>query len=161
MSRRPTHLALYLGLLHRSETTLAEALRTVAEGHAADADVYYICDLLAGWSEENVQRLKPMIEKYGEQDVDEPSRLYAEGLPEVRSGPVGLLRDLQDLTLLATLVSTSWTAVGQAAQGNRDGELKEIVDGCSATTNRQLAWLNHRMKQVAPQALVVSGTSSG
>jgi len=159
MSRTPTHLALYIGLLHRSESTLATALRTVGEGHAADADVYYICDLLADWSDEHVRRLQPMVDKYGEQDPDEPDRLYAEGVPEVRSGPVGLLRDLQDLTLLATLVSTSWTAVGQGAQGNRDAELKELADSCSATTNRQLAWLNHRMKQVAPQALLVSGST--
>jgi hypothetical protein len=155
-TRRPTQLALYVGLLHRSETTLAEALRTVAEGHAADADVFYICDLLASWSDEHVSHLESMIEKYGEQQPDEPDRLYAEGIPEVRSGPVGLLRDLQDLVLLAELVATSWTVVGQAAQGNRDADLKELADSCSASTARQLAWLRHRMKQVAPQALLAT-----
>jgi hypothetical protein len=156
MTRQPTQLSLYVGLLHHAEGTLAEALRTVASGHAADADVYYICNLLAGWSDQHVERLAPMVEKYGEQEPDEEQRFYADAFPEVRQGPIGLLRDLQDLTLLATLTSTSWTVVGQAAQGNRDTDLKSLADGCSATTARQLAWLNHRMKQVAPQALLTS-----
>ena len=155
MSGHPAHLALYVGLLHRSETTLARALRMVGDGHAADQDVYYICHLLASWSDEHVERLRPLIDKYGEQEADEPDRLFADELPEVRSGPIGLLRDLQDLVLLGTLVSTSWTVVGQAAQGNRDGDLKEAADACSTGTTRQLAWLNHRIKQVAPQALLL------
>ena len=156
MSRQPTQLSLYVGLLHRSETTLAQALRTIADGHAADADVYYICHLLADWSDEHVTRLQPMVDKYGEQEADEPARLYAEGILEVRSGPVGLLRDLQDLVLLAELVATSRTVVGQAAQGNRDADLKELADFCSSGTSRRLAWLRHRMKQVAPQALLAT-----
>lgn len=156
MTRLPTQLSLYVGLLHHAETTLAEALRTVASGHVGDADVYYTCRLLAEWSDQHVARLAPMVEKYGEQQADEAMRLYADGFPEVREGPIGLLRDLQDLTLLVTLVSSSWTVVAQAAQGNRDADLGELAKGCNATTARQLAWLNDRIKWVAPQALLVS-----
>ena len=39
-------------------------------------------------------------------DVDEPERLHADGLTSTREGEIGLLRDLQDLHLLATLVQT-------------------------------------------------------
>ena len=73
-----------------------------------------------------------------------------------RTGPVGLLRDLQDLHLLANLVLTSWTVIQQAAQGLRDDELVEVASGSSGETSRQLAWLTTRMKSVAPQALIVS-----
>jgi hypothetical protein len=88
--------------------------------------------------------------------VDEPERLHAEGLAEVRSGPVGLLRDLQDLYLLATLVHTSWLLITQAAQGARDHDLLEVAQHCQSETERQLTWLTTRMKAAAPQALLVT-----
>ena len=83
-------------------------------------------------------------------------RLHAAGLAEVREGEVGLLRDLQDLHVLATLVQTTWTVVSQGAQGLRDTELLEIAQTCNAETSRQLSWLNTRMKVAAPQALIVA-----
>jgi hypothetical protein len=49
-----------------------------------------------------------------------------------------------------------WTVVGQAAQGLRDNELWQVVDQGAAETQIQLAWLRGRMKQAAPQALVVA-----
>ncbi|MGY1454001.1 hypothetical protein [Streptomyces sp. SS8] len=154
------HLAVYVGLLHRSEQTLAEALRTVGEGHAAEADLHHTCDTLAKMSEAHVRRLEPVARRYGEQaageDVEEPERLHAEGLAGVRGGPVGLLRDLQDLYVLGTLVQTTWTAVAQAAQGARDRELLELAHECEGETDRQLSWLNTRLKAAAPQALLVA-----
>ena len=44
----------------------------------------------------------------------------------------------------------------QAAQGLRDTELIEVVDECATGTAVQLEWLRTRMKQAAPQALVVA-----
>jgi hypothetical protein len=73
----------------------------------------------------------------------------------VRSGPVGLLRDLQDLHVLATLVQTTWTVIAQGAQGLRDQELLDVATSSNTETSRQLTWLNTRMKEAAPQALIV------
>jgi len=160
MTAKATHLATYLGLLHRSERTLAESLRTVGQGHQAEPDVYHTCQSLAKLSQAHQEELAPVVARYGEQrhggDVEEPERLHADGVAEVRSGPVGLLRDLQDLYLLATLVDTTWTVVNQAAQGARDRELMEICQHCMAETTRQLKWLQTRMKISAPQALLVA-----
>jgi hypothetical protein len=50
----------------------------------------------------------------------------------------------------------AWTLVGQAAQGLRDQDLLEVVQGCESETAIQLKWLRTRMKQAAPQALVVA-----
>ena len=58
---------------------------------------------------------------------DEPQRLHAEGLAQTRTGPVGLLRDLQDLYLLVSFVEMTWTVVRQAAQALRDGELLDVT----------------------------------
>lgn len=150
-------LPVYLGLLHRSEQTLAASFRQVAQGHGAEPDVYYLCRSLADQCEAHEQALAPIVGRYGEVDEDdEPERLHAEGLSETRSGPVGLLRDLQDLYLLASLVDITWTAVKQAAQGLRDAELIEVVERCEGETTTQLHWLSTRMKQAAPQALIVA-----
>jgi len=151
-------LAVYLRLVHEAEKTLARSLRTVGEGHAAEADVLHMTDTLARWSDEHVERLAPVVERYGEQrgdDSDEPQRLHADGVGEPREGGLGLLRDLQDLMLLATLVQTSWTVVHGAAQALRDRELMQVAQDCNAQTSRQLTWLNTRLTSAAPQALLV------
>lgn len=151
-----TNLAIYLGLLHTAEDTLASSFRQVGEGHQAEADVYHICRQLAGQCGRHVEALKPIVSRYGERRQSEPERLHAEGLSETRSGPVGLLRDLQDLYLLASLVDITWTMVGQAARGARDAELIDVAAARDQETSAQLSWLRTRMKQAAPQALLAA-----
>jgi hypothetical protein len=119
--------------------------------------VHFLCLTLAGQCDEHQKALAPAIDRYGEvAGDDEPERLHAEGLSRTRSGPVGLLRDLQDLYLLASLVDITWTVVKQAGQGLRDSELLDIVAACDRQTGIQLKWLQTRMKQAAPQALIAA-----
>jgi hypothetical protein len=150
------HLATYVGLADHSEQMLAESFRAVADGHAHVADVHHLCLTLAGMCDEHRRRLAPVVERYGEQDVEEPERLRGDALPRARPGEVGLLRDLQDLHLLATLVKSTWLVIVQGAHGLRDQELLEIASTGQAETDRQLAWLTTRIKEAAPQALIVS-----
>ncbi|WP_028639113.1 hypothetical protein [Nocardioides sp. URHA0032] len=150
------HLATYVGLADHSEQTLADSLRAVADGHAHLADVFHTCSQLAGWSDDHRERLAPVVRRYGEEDVAEPERLRADALEYPREGEVGLLRDLQDLHLLATLVHTTWTVIAQGAQGLRDEELLEIARHCDAETSRQISWFETRLKVAAPQALIVT-----
>jgi hypothetical protein len=150
------HLTTYIGLADHSEKTLADSFRAVSQGHDGEADVFHVCRMLAEWSDQHRRRLAPVIARYGEDHtVEEPERLHASGLAEVRPGPVGLLRDLQDLHVLATLVQTTWTVIAQGAQGLHDPELLEVATTSNAETARQLTWLNTRMKSAAPQALIV------
>lgn len=150
------HLTTYVGLADHGEKTLADSFRAIAEGHARVADVFHTCHLLAGWSDAHRDALAPVVDRYGEADVDEPERLRHSGLAEAREGEIGLLRDLQDLHVLGTLVQTTWTVIAQGAQGLRDRELLEIATSSNAETSRQLTWLNTRMKVAAPQALIVA-----
>ncbi len=150
-------LPTYLGLLEKSESTLAESFRQVARGHGHEPDVHFICQTLAAQCDDHQQALKPILARYGESEVDdEPARLHADGLSETRSGPLGLLRDLQDLNLLASLVDITWTMVKQAGQGLRDKELLDVVAACDGQTTKQLKWLSTRMKQAATQALLIA-----
>jgi hypothetical protein len=151
------NLKIYLGMLHKAEQTLSESFRQVAEGHSAEPDVHFLCHTLAGQCDEHSRLLLPIVQRYGEDRSDnEPERVHADGLSTTRQGPVGLLRDLQDLYVLASLVDVTWTMVKQAGSALRDRELLDVVSRCDGETAIQLRWLQTRMKQAAPQALVAA-----
>jgi hypothetical protein len=101
-------------------------------------------------------RLAPFVDRYGADADDEPERLHSTLFEGTRSGGLGLLRDLHDLYLMACESEITWTLVAQGAQGARDGELLDVVKRCEAETATQAKWLRTRMKQAAPQALVVA-----
>jgi hypothetical protein len=127
----------YLTLLHREQLELAEAFRGVAKAHPDEADVVRQCERLARQCDAHAERLEPFV---------------GEG-PEVEPD---LLADLHDVYRRAAHCDMAWTLAGQAAQGCRDRELLEVVQGCEDETAMQLKWLRTRMKQAAPQALVVA-----
>jgi hypothetical protein len=89
--------------------------------------------------------------------VSEPERLHSELFRGTRASGIGVLRDLHDLYLMAAECDICWTVIGQAAQGARDEDLLSVVRRCEGETAVQLKWLRTRMKQTAPQALVVAG----
>lgn len=150
------HLAHYLALLHRSQTELGDAFRTVAHSHAEEHDVHAICEKLAAQCNRHAEQLRPFAERYGEDATGEPGRLHREIFGGPREGPLGLLRDLHDLYLMASECDIAWTLVGQAAQGVRDRELLAVVRACEGETATQITWARSRMKEAAPQALVVA-----
>lgn len=150
-------LPVYLGLLDEAEATLANSFRVVAHGHGEEPDVHFLLETLAGQCDAHREALKPVIERYGEDtEGDEEHRLTANGIREVRSGPLALLLDLQDLYVLVNHIDVTWMMVGQAAKGDRDGQLLDIVARCEGDTELQIRWLKTRMKQAAPQALLVA-----
>jgi hypothetical protein len=150
------HIANYLGLIHQSEKDLAEAFRMVANHHGDEVDIYQICLLLASWSDKHIEALTPFVKKYNEEKSEEPDRLKQAIFGKPRSGPLALLRDLHDIYLLATEVSLCWTVVSQASAGLKDKELTAICDKLSAETRRQLSWLMTRIRESAPQTLIVA-----
>ncbi|GIH94658.1 hypothetical protein ACFFMN_03065 [Planobispora siamensis] len=150
------HLAHYLGLLHRSQTELARAFREIGEHHRDEPDVYHVCERLAAQCDDHARRLEPFVRRYSEEAPQEPERLHSTLFSGTRSGGLGLLRDLHDLYLMAAECDISWTVIGQAAQGARDTGLLEVVSRCESETATQMTWLSTRMKQAAPQALVVA-----
>jgi hypothetical protein len=150
------HLAHYLALLERSQSSLADAFRAVAHDHPHDADVHVTGEKRARQCDRHAEQLGPFVASYGDDAPAEPERLHGTGFGGTREGGLGLLRDLHDLYLLACECDISWTLIGQAAQGARDRQLLELVQRSEGETSTQLAWLAGRMKEAAPQALVVS-----
>ena len=151
-------LANYLGMMHQAELNLADGFRKVADGHADEADVYHICHVLATQCDAHAEKLGPFADRYGEERSEEPDRLNHDLFDETRSGSFGLLRDLQDLYTMANFCDITWTMIGQAAQGARDAELLEVVNSCEGQTSNQIKWLKTRMKQAAPQTLLVASS---
>lgn len=150
-------LPVYVSLLAESESTLARSYRQVADAHGDEPDIHFLCITLAEQCENHRKKLDQVIERIGRApDDDEPERLHADAIEEPRSGPLGVLRDLQDLYLLASLTDVTWTMVKQCAQALVDEHLLEIVEGCQKETSVQLRWLITRMKQAAPQALIAA-----
>lgn len=150
-------LPVYLTLLAESESTLARSYREVAEAHSDEPDIHFLCRTLASQCENHRTQLDGVIERIGRAPSDdEPERLHADAIEEARTGPLGVLRDLQDLYLLATLTDSTWTVVKQAAQALMDQELLTVIEDCQKETSVQLRWLITRIKQAAPQTLIAA-----
>jgi hypothetical protein len=138
----------YRGLLHHAETALGQSFRQVADGHGDEPDVRILCRSLADQCDRHTAALGPIIARYGEARAgDELERLHADGLSHTRSGGLGLLRDLQDLYLLASFVDITWIMIKQAGQGLRDTDLLAVVTSCDAETAVQLQWIRTRMNR--------------
>lgn len=155
-------LPIYLDLLVGSERALAYSFRTVAYGHSGDADVHYLAESFAVECDKQVDRLIPLASRFeGDEARHEvgperqPERLHTQPLTLARTGPLGLLRDLQDLYTLADLVVLTCSLVRQAGLGLDDSQLIEVARGCRERTQAQLDWLRTRLNQAAPQALIV------
>ena len=149
-------LAHYLGLLDRAHTELARAFHEVAAGHLDEPDVFHTCERLARQCEEIGHELGPFADRYGQDADDEPDRLHSELFNGTRSGPLGLIRDLHDLYLMACENAISWTVVKQGSQGARDSALLELATRGETMSYGHVAWITTRIKQAAPQALVVA-----
>lgn len=144
-------LATYVGLARDGEKALADSFRAVAAGHPEEGDLGQVCLLMARLSHRHRHRLAPMAGRYATTEGDDlhspPPGVDCHG------GPGGLLRDLLDLYVLATLVQTTWTVIAQGAGTHRDAELAAAAVDAMADTRRQLAWLGVRLKQAAPHCL--------
>jgi hypothetical protein len=150
------HLALYLKLLEQAQTRLGEALGRVGEAHGDEPDVMQQCKRLADQCRRHAAKLQPFAAQYADQAPPEPDNLHSNIFGGPREGGIGLLRDLQDLYVMASECDICWTVVGQGAQGARDEALLGVVQACEGETAAQISWLRSRMKAAAPQALVVA-----
>ena len=150
------HVASYVGLVRESEAQLERALAAVARHHEDEPDIPGTCELVGSWSKAKRESAGPAAARYGESSDGEPDRLAHDLFRGPREGPLALLRDLQDLYLLASEVDVCWTVLAQAAAALQDRDLSDACAAAKAQTKRQLAWLTTRIKQAAPQALVVA-----
>jgi hypothetical protein len=144
----------YIEYTKRCEEELAKAFKVVAKHHILEPDVHEMCNLLASWSLDHVQNLQLMIDRYGEEENTEPDRLdYS--LLKIRTGSLGLLRDLHDLWLMTNEVKLCWIIILQSARALRDTKLKLACLQFGNQTKRQSEWLLTKIKMSSSQVLTV------
>ena len=66
-----------------------------------------------------------------------------------------MLRDIHDLWLLVNESLIAIRALKQASQALRDKDFEQVLTQMEHTNGRELNWLEKRLDQAAPQALVV------
>jgi ferredoxin-nitrate reductase len=149
------HVAEYLGLLKKSEEQIAEAFGWVAEHHRDEPDIFEICQRFKTTSRVHAEAIERFTSVYGEASDHEASRVKKALFQGPRSGGFGLVRDLHDLFMLTTEAHLGWMILLQTAQALRD---KEFISACTklgGEADGQRSWLQTRIKQAAPQALLV------
>lgn len=149
------HVGGYLGVLHDGEEQLAAAFTQVAGRHPLEPEVVAICPVLASWSLEHARQLQRFLDRYGRQRVPAPAlaSVLLQGSP---LGSRALLRDLQDVSLLASEVRMTWDLLALAAKALRDADLQLACRTMSEQTLRQLRWLTVRIQEGAAQALIAA-----
>ncbi len=154
-SERRTHLADYLGLLLASEERLVRGWEKLRRSHPTTPDIGPQSTLFMAWSRENAAAIRPYVARYGERREGEPEALDEALLLERGQTAFGLLRDLQDLWLMANESTISVAVLLQAARALGDRGLERDLSAIESRNGRQRTWLLTRIRQAAPQTLVV------
>jgi len=149
------HIADYLGLLQLSEQRLVRAFEQVRHTHPDEPDLGTMCQQFEQWSSQAARSLDPFVARYGERVEGEPERLDEALLVQRKPNAFDLLRDLHDLWLLVNESLISVDVMEQAANALRDKALVEAIQQIRDRNKRQGDWLRTRIRQAAPQVLVV------
>jgi hypothetical protein len=144
-----------LGLVRASEQELGKSFGAMALKHSSDFDIHQSCKLFRQWCEGHLEKLDPFATRYDAIVNPDPGRVRRALFHGPRIAGYGLLRDLQDLLLLAHQARTGWTALMQAAKEMKEADVTEITLACADETDREIDWLCTQIKVAAPQALTV------
>jgi hypothetical protein len=149
------HLPHYIRLAHEANGALSDAWTKLADGHSDEIDVRILCQQFSAASNDHAQQLAGFIPTVGDR-VEPTEEFVTWSFRGPRSGGLGLVRDLHEMLLLTTECDLMWTLLEVGAQGVRDGDLLKLAESGLSQTKRELDWLRSRLKQAAPQALVVA-----
>jgi anaerobic selenocysteine-containing dehydrogenase len=149
------YLADYIGLLLASEERLLRGWEKLRRCHPDTPDIGAQSTLFMGWARENAEAVRRYAGKYGERQEGEPEALDAALLVERAPSLFGLLRDLQDLWLMANESTISVAVLIQGARALGDHDLERDLRTVEERNERQRIWLLTRIRQAAPQTLAV------
>jgi hypothetical protein len=149
-------ISLYVGLVVQSERVFQAACLNLARRHEQDAGIRDGCRKMAKSTQHRLGGVHQLREMFG----GGPGRavnLVAQALFHgLRSGGVGLIRDLHDLTLLANQSLLYWTALYQGLRARHDTAGEAICEQSIRQLELEISWLTTEIKDAAPQALTIS-----
>jgi hypothetical protein len=148
--------------VYEHEIALAKQLRTTAERHAAEHDVYHIGHAQARACAERIEQLGPHAHRYGATPraapssqspgiVEELRHKSAELLGRTKTSGELLMADLRNLYLAAQAAELAWTVLLQSAQAARDRELLQASTAGQEGATICAKWARTKVKETAPQ----------
>lgn len=149
------HIANYLVLARHAEENLVKGLAAIAAQHALEPDVVDACKKFTLWSQQHLAAAETMLARYNGKTTVEPADLLK--LLPLKPGaePFNLLRDLHSLAHLIHEAHICWIVLLQASMAARDAEMETACTECEAHSKTETMWLQTKMKNTAPQVLVV------
>jgi len=159
------HVDAYLTLLRASERELARGFAVTARHHSEDPDIAPVSASFARECEARLRQLAPLVSRYGAKapplpDAFELTVLRATLFHGGRSGLLGILRDMQNLWLLAHRVQLLALLLRDTGAALRDKELMDVCSGLQEQTGGQIAWLQSRVKEDGAQIVITAPTAS-
>jgi hypothetical protein len=148
-------LADALRMTMEAERGLCDALLDVSRRHTSEPDIQETTRLLAGWSRDHARMLAVDRKRLGRPSSRRGWQLRRALFEGAGQPHEELLQDLLALTSCVAFVESCWTIVLQSALASHDQDLEHTARTCGAETLRQHAWLDTKLSQLAPQALVV------
>jgi hypothetical protein len=145
----------YVGLLLEGETYLRDSFLMVANRHEKNAEIRDGARLMAEWGDQRLAVLRGAAERHGSQTGEDPMRLRAALFHGARLGGPGLLRDLEDLNVLAQFVCGQYTALEVGAHTAKDADLEKQCLELGKEVTRTIAWVHGHLKTTAGTALAV------
>ncbi len=145
----------YLGAVKNGEQQLAEALKVVSERHSREFEIGKECFKFSEWATGHQEVLKPFIDQYGMQENLSLQQLRGSLFHGSRVGSLGLLHDLQDLSVMTNALRTNYTILHQAAAAVRDQKFDTVCQDVGEQVNRETEWLCTQIKNISPQAVTV------
>ncbi|HVK05769.1 MAG TPA: nitrate reductase [Armatimonadaceae bacterium] len=152
------HFPDYVALLVRSQEEFVAAAGQLIADHAENDEIRRGGGLVASFSADAAERLRPFVAKYGEagkEGVEPPDLRRALFPPGVRGGGFGLVRDLHGLFVMACETHVTIRIVTDAAKELRDRDLVALCARMEEQNHRQRTWCLTQLKENAPSALVV------
>jgi hypothetical protein len=149
-------VAFTLAVLRGTERQLADAFALLADKHSRDAAIRDMATLMSAWSARHVESLEPFVKRYGKGASERPERLRSALFAGTRIGGLGLLQDMQDISLLVTEAELVWTELKEAASALRDSEMLDAIGKATEENSRQLQWVKTMVKELSAEALTIT-----
>lgn len=150
-----SHVSDYLSLLMDGQEELIEACQYLGRQHEQNAEIREGAKVMANFSRQAIDALRPFIRQYGEHDGKEPRKLRHTLFPKRRAGGFGLLRDLHGLHVLCADIHMAIKILKDAARELRDTPLHDSCLLIFGQNQRQQAWIDTMIKESAADSLVV------
>jgi len=154
-------VSVYVGFVEQSEQILADAWGVLGEKHEPAPEVARHAERFARWADEHRQALRDFEAHYGRTAVTEPEEVRSALFHGVRSGGMGLLRDLNDMGLLVSQAATGWHMLRNASRALGDESLGEVAAVCERECQEQLRWVHEYVDSLAASILTESENAPG